>query len=86
MSYKKNCLYCNEEFTAQRNTGKFCKPAHRAAYNRLETRVHNMLNAAIYRIYDLADLAREHPHIAPDVDIALKDIAKFAKRKLVDKP
>lgn len=33
-SMQKKCLYCGEEFTAKRDSARFCKPAHKVAYNR----------------------------------------------------
>lgn len=58
---KVTCKFCGEEFLAERSTAKFCKPAHRIAYNRLEARIETLMNAALDYMWDIEKIAKDHP-------------------------
>ncbi len=74
---KITCEFCGDEFTAERISAKFCKPAHRIAYNRLHRRIANQMNAAMDRIWEISDLCKKHPHLHPDTDAAFVLIGEY---------
>lgn len=61
---KATCAFCGDEFLAERSTAKFCKSAHRMAYNRLEGRIQRCMNAALDYMWDINHIAETHPHLA----------------------
>lgn len=65
------CKFCGNEFLAERSTAKFCKPAHRIAYNRLEARIERLMNAALDYMWDINQLAKTHPHIQKEAVTAM---------------
>ena len=73
------CLYCGEEFTRERISGKFCEPAHRTAYNRLPKRVENQMQVALDAIHIIAELRRSHRHLGVAANDAMEEIEYYAK-------
>lgn len=75
---KATCAYCGDEFLAERNTAKFCRPAHRTAYNGLKTRIENQYLVACRAIDEIARIRTYHKHTSATCTDAFDAIEKYA--------
>lgn len=78
---KKTCKFCGSEFLAERSTAKFCKPAHRIAYNRLPMRIAGMWERALHEIVQITVLTEAHPHLSAHAYDAHKILAAQVKHQ-----
>lgn len=75
------CAYCGDEFTRKRSTGKFCKPAHRTAYNYLPYRIAGMWERALHDIVQITMITEDYPHLYDYADDAYKMITAQVKHQ-----
>jgi hypothetical protein len=69
------CKYCGTEFTAQRKSAQYCKPAHRTAHYRMVQRVNHIRRQALTLMTELRNIASQHPQtVTVDVNNVMADI------------